>query len=149
MALGIASSAALTGFFNSFNGSSAVTSYASIYTAVPDPLNTTTNEVSGVTRQLITWSSTSSNATTNTNALTFTNLTNKTITHIGICTAASAGSLLFYVPLSSPVVIGATSSSYTISANGLAVLIDSVDTAIIDSIDGGLANTTIWEGTIG
>jgi len=150
MALGTASSAAVTAFFNSFNGTtpSAIASYASIYSAQPDPSNTATNQIPGISRQLISWTSPSGNATANTGALTFSNITNKTITHIGVCTALTGGSLLFTVPLSSPVVIGGTARSYTIAPFGLSVLIDSVNTSIVDSIDGGLANTTSWVGVI-
>jgi hypothetical protein len=130
-----------TALFSTFDATGSVTSkvpfYASIHYALPT--TGTSNQISGTTRQLVTWGTTGSNSIQNNNSLSWSGLTNVTISHVGIYSALTGGNLLFTIALSDPVVIGATSTTYNLNNGGLFI---SFEPQPLDyTVDGGTPST--------
>lgn len=141
MAYGIPQINFYTALFSTFDATSSVTSkvpfYASIHYALPT--TGTSNQISGTTRQLVTWSSANSNSIQNNNSISWSGLTNVTIAYVGIYSASTAGNLLFTIALSTPVVIGATATTYNLNNGGLFI---SFEPQPLDyTVDGGTPST--------
>lgn len=78
------------------------TPYLALYTSNPGPTNTGTEVTGGsYARKAITFSATSGSARTNTAEIRFPGLPAGTVTHYGILSASTAGTLRAYSPLSS------------------------------------------------
>lgn len=81
------------------------TPYLALYTSNPTADDTGTEVTGGLyAREAITFTSTLANEIHNGSSITFTGVPAGTITHWGIRSAASAGTLRAFGPLSSPVV---------------------------------------------
>lgn len=86
---------------------------------------TLTNEVTGgsYVRQVITFNASSGGSTSNVLQITFSNLPAMTLGYVAIVDASTAGNILYYVQISSPVSIAA-GDGYQINAGGFTVQLD-------------------------
>lgn len=81
------------------------TPYLALYTSNPGPTNTGTEVTGGsYARKAITFSATSGGARTNTAEIRFPGLPASTVTHYGILSASTAGTLRAYGTLSSSMI---------------------------------------------
>lgn len=100
--------------------------YLALFTASPGESGSLTDEVAGgsYARQAITFgSAASSGAISNTVAVTFSGMPAATVTHVGICDAATAGNVLYYKALSSSVPI-ALNDDYTLPIGNITLTED-------------------------
>jgi hypothetical protein len=96
------------------------TPYFAAFTANPTDAGTLTAELSGgsYARQAVTLGAPATKATSNTAQVAFSATPGVVITHIGLCDAATAGTLRRYVALGSSVTVG-TSGQVTIAIGAL------------------------------
>lgn len=87
------------------------TVYVALFTTATDDAGGGTEVAGGsYARQAITLSAASGGTTSNTGALTFTNMPAATVTHAALMDASSAGNMLVHGALSVPKVVGAGDS---------------------------------------
>lgn len=91
-------------------------------TAAELEAGTLTNEVVGgsYTRQTISFAASTGGGTSNSNALTFTNLPAVTLAYAAVMDATTAGNVLYFAQLATPVVITA-GDGFQIAAGGFTV----------------------------
>jgi hypothetical protein len=107
----------------------ATTVYLALFTSSANAsqleTNTITNEVtgSGYARQSVTFSAAASGGTSNSATVTFSNLPATTLGFIAVMDASTAGNVLYYAQLGSPVSIAA-GDGYQINSGGFTVQLD-------------------------
>lgn len=96
--------------FKNTNFAQLASVYVALYTTNPTAADTGTEVTGGpgpYARQQVaaaSWNTVTNGATSNASTILFTGLPAATITHVGIRTALTSGSLLFYGPLTAPIV---------------------------------------------
>lgn len=107
----------------------ATTVYLALFTSSTNAAqleaNTITNELSGsgYARQLVTFNAATSGGTSNSATVTFSNLPAVTLGFIAVMDASTAGNILYYAQLGSPVTIAA-GDGYQINSGGFTVQLD-------------------------
>jgi hypothetical protein len=103
------------------------TFYLSLHTSSPSGAGAGSTEVSGggYVRQAVTFDAAADGEKANADAVTFPTASSSwgTVTHFGLFSASSGGSLLFYAPLTSPVAVG-TGALATFEAGDLIIEVD-------------------------
>jgi hypothetical protein len=96
------------------------TPYFAAFTANPTDAGTLTSELSGgsYARQAVTFGAPASKAIANTAQIAFSATPGTVITHVGLCDAATGGTLRRYFALGSSVTVG-TSGQVTIAVSAL------------------------------
>jgi len=107
----------------------ATTVYLALFTSSADiaqlEANTITNEVTGgsYARQSVTFSASGSGSTSNTVTVIFSNLPAITLGFIAVMDAGTAGNILYYAQLGSPVSVAA-GDGYQVNGGGFTVQLD-------------------------
>lgn len=92
-------------FLNAILRNTALTSPATPYLALynGDPTSGGVEVTGGdYIRQSVTFSSPVSGSTSNTNLITYTNMPSVTVSHVALCSASTAGNILYYSPVATP-----------------------------------------------
>ena len=98
------------------------TVYLALFTSNPTDTDSG-SEVSGTTRQSISFGAASAGSISNSSRVSFSSMPTATVTHIGVYDASTGGNLLFHGALSSSASV-TSGDTFTIQANDLQISLD-------------------------